>query len=1196
MNFSEVSKKFNDRIREIYSADYKSLRAALTAEARRLNQKVSRIVDNVRAETIRKYFAKQAEETFKAAASRLTRSKGITAAQLARVIELRTNLINAEPERIQAQITIDRRILDTPADNLLRVINWTFVYERAVARAPEVFARHVSPLDLNGNLITVDVNVYAIYQECFGPHFDEWANDENDRHPDSVSPLVLAEFGDTVFKEWIYENRLNRIAIPPNRNLFMMRTDTRPYRGINSVIAWTAWRQSDGSLLGAAGASTPFWLGKIVYAEEWFAFYFRYKLEMYLVEPKREGEKFVRVGYTMYNRPGDKNCLVRILSPFVQNDTRERFDELTKDLIHKEDAPAFITPEFIDRLGKLMRVKISLYTPYGAMKDQPAQILGAGGNKKNFKIIVKNEHANVYAPAIVNKVNYINSIDDYIAAASKPNMSTVVDIRQPVQLGYLKNTPWQFYDQCKDVEAITGYITVDGFGTEAITTMNKFLRPSAITGNPNDDTNPALFTKTTPAGIFMYDFVRKNKLTIPPEFVARQASVAGRPFGTAELAKCKKGTHVIEIDQNASYASYEFSPFYEGFPVGNWIKIAGAPTEQPDPELKPAFVEVAAMRARAPQADIYNYGEMLGQLRSDFSVITYPEYKRWLEYFDIDVINTTYATFQRISVYDDLNALTERIKVNTPEPADHETYVIPAYVKNMRNSFTGKLIQGGLEIYGAQKTISTTSRDEWEIMIAEHQKEFGTLPDCEIKDVFGDGSSKIYRLTTTINKPGHKFPHIYAYITAISRLSVLEKLIQLKTAGFKPVRVHVDAIYVRCTNRKVGNDFARHVASKIPGVEFSPVHTPGLFKAEVTYKQFDQPEPTKSAFNINDGEFYGIMSHAQPAAEGYPGHRKVVVIGAGGIGKSTVAVNFLRDRSAGRALYLTPTRELRSEMRDKLDAVGKEPSDCICLEGLRRAITHVAEATERGKMPAPEYIARLEEVKAKYTYLIIDEFCKTDGVHLREVIRFAETYRKNIVMMGDYNQTVFSLSGIRADKEKLTEWGFMLFADPRNARAVDKPMRHSYEWGTFLDSIAELQPAEQVAALQARGIRVVAEDAQLDPTGLIYCGNWATIAKYNGELLTTNTAARVKLINKRETLPYAENLKPQIWNKASFTEKQPRGAKYSVDFAITVDCVQGSTVENPIQYIHVASLVSRWGAIYTAVTRSRTPEQIVLVM
>ena len=157
--------------------------------------------------------------------------------------------------------------------------------------------------------------------------------------------------------------------------------------------------------------------------------------------------------------------------------------------------------------------------------------------------------------------------------------------------------------------------------------------------------------------------------------------------------------------------------------------------------------------------------------------------------------------------------------------------------------------------------------------------------------------------------------------------------------------------------------------------------------------------------------------------------------------------------------------------------------------------------------------------------------------------------------------------------------------------------------GTFLDTIAGKPAEEQVQALIDYGICGIDEtahserneDAPFDKSGIIYCGSWTTIARYNGSLISTDQVQRVRLIGKKATVPYLPEHKPKIWNKSGFTEKAPKGLLYSVDFAQTVDSMQGSTVENPVQYIHVASLVNRWGAIYTACTRSRKPEHIVLV-
>ena len=1134
-----AKRAFEQTLQTIYATDYQTLRRNFTNKIKQQGRRVRDVVPDLKKETLRKVFSEEAAQAYLNAA----------------MIEYR-------------QVTAPMRV--------------TIIFNQNTTQYE------------NGRIF---VNVPAILEQV------------QTQYPALVLGL------DRLFKNWINATRLANIEVPPNRVMFIMRRNISA-DGMNEVV-WSAWRNNDGTYnISSRSAQRFFWLDYLSGISRGLTHVIDpYELIIDFVAPKRDNPHFVQVGYDYTMAPGEKNCLVRILEPFVPQPVNDKFKEMTDHLIHKQDAPAYIDDSFIDRLGKLLRVKISLYTPYGALHDTPTKILGSGGNKKNFKLIVNNRHATVFAPTVVNKVNYIDSPADYIAVAGSPNVSTVIEMSDPFVYPIIENTPWAYNaylhpENETSKRNISAFITVDGFGrNEATTTMNKFLRPSAITGIPEDDQNPALFNKTNPSGVFLYNFIRKNNFTVPPRFVHELACKAGRPFGTAEMKITKDRTRLIEIDQNASYASFEFSKFYEGMPVGNWMKIAGPPKELPDPELRPAFIEVVNIKPKKlPIEDVsegtkqsnmkfnalvYDYFEALGQLRSDFSVITYPEYKAWSAIADIDVVNTTYATFQRIGIYDDLNDLSNRMRVALQTNQESATLVestIAAYVKRMRNAFTGKLIQGGLDSYGAIKTIVTRSREEFEIMIAEHERDFGELPPTEIiTDEINE--STLYKITTTVRKPGHRFPHIYAYITALSRLSVLGMLSTLKTNHHAVARVHVDAIYVRVPSKYRDEQYANIIKQTIGGIGANP----GQFKVEPVHKKYNQKEITKSSFNIFDGQFYAIFSHAQPAAEGYPGHRKVVVTGPGGTGKTHVAVNFLSDNN-GRALYLTPTKELRGELRDKLDDIGKQPSDCVCLESVRRAIVGLREARERGRVPPPEYIGRLSEIAAKYTYIIIDEFCKTDGAHLQEIIAFAEQYRKNIIMMGDFNQTIFSLSGVYATRQKLTEWGFHMFVDPRNARAPGKPMRHDYTWGTFLDSIAGLDSEVQVQRLIDYGIQTITEDAPLNPAALVYCGTWSKIAQYNGALLANDTAARLAIIGKKETIPYDQGLKSKVWNKQAFAEPQPRGMKYSVDFAITVDSVQGSTVENPIQYIHVASLINRWGAIYTAATRSRTPQQIVLII
>ena len=79
-------------------------------------------------------------------------------------------------------------------------------------------------------------------------------------------------------------------------------------------------------------------------------------------------------------------------------------------------------------------------------------------------------------------------------------------------------------------------------------------------------------------------------------------------------------------------------------------------------------------------------------------------------------------------------------------------------------------------------------------------------------------------------------------------------------------------------------------------------------------------------------------------------------------------------------------------------------------------------------------------------------------------------------------------------------------------------------------------------------------------------------------------------------------MRNHIWNKSAFTEKKPTKQgkanvkHYNLFHAVSVDCVQGDTIEDELQYVDFASLKGRHGAFYTAITRSRRPDQLVIVV
>lgn len=1193
MDYSDSLDQFKKDLSRIFATPYNKLRTAVNTVAKKINIKPQ----NQQRNTLTNYLVGIAREKFTARNKEISERRQ-TAIKYSSVLgSLRQVLPAAEMEILKPSgIRLYRHEQDAEINLLFNAAN--------------VFNENVTMPRAREGVYIVRANTIAIIRGLF---------------PDGADEMYMQRFFNTVFRDWLIENRINTFAAnqAANKLLFVQR-----YNENWATPLWSAWREHNQRDFIIKDTIKPrmHWLAYIFNIGSGAGFNTdNVEFHLSFVADRRfDPITYERVGYAFYNPVGEKNCLVKIIEPYVSPAKKDAFDEMTRHLIHKNNEPAFIDANFINALGKLLEVKISLYSPYGALINKPTQVLGRQGNKKNFKIIVKDRHAHVFRPQTISKVEYINTYEDIAALGATKNIAAVIDTRDTFTQGNIAGTPFDYFrvptdNTATDKRPLSAVITLDGYGESAVATIHKYIRPSSITGIEADDADRSLFAKTNPSSIFLHHFVRKHGITTPPKFVRELAALAGTPFSTATYIETTKNTNLIEIDHNASYASFQFSKYYNGFPIGNFVKAAGPPRIVEDAELRPAFVEVRYMYLRSDESRYAaNYNDGLKKLRGDFRVITYPEYLRWSEMYHIDVINTTYATFKHCDLQNDLDEVKQRMRdlVGTPTEEDimNDIYdVVPLYIKQMRNMFTGKLIQGGLYEYGSTKVITTNDKTEFEIMVAEITRETGQPPQSEIY-VSPYGVST-YRITININHVSHKYPHIYAYITALSRLAILDKIAELRTNIYATIaRVHVDAIYVTCPRqinqtRIREREYIDMILAEIPGMtQRGQEPRPHDWKIGVG-KSYEQ--------KISDDKplVFSEPDHIQQVDTPYPIHRMVCVEGPGGCGKTYNALRYMRNESEGRALYIAPTIILRDEIRDTLEALGKDRDDCIC----DAKILYLLSTDTR----IPKYRELMNKIENVYTHFIIDEAFKIDGKSLEALIKLADRHKKNVIMLGDQKQIRTAIGGLEVDEKKLKEWNTMFFTDPRLERSQDKPMRHSYEWGTFLDSLREMTSRQMIETLMAsnefgptnpNGVKIIykeettdnrykffADEArtneiQLDNAALAFCGNWRTIATLNQMLINSNRVVRLTHIKKWRVLAYADNLKPFIWNKSAFGEQMPKKKRYFIDHAYTIDSQQGRTCENPIQYIDCNTMYDRHGCIYTALTRARRPSQITLVL
>jgi len=87
-----------------------------------------------------------------------------------------------------------------------------------------------------------------------------------------------------------------------------------------------------------------------------------------------------------------------------------------------------------------------------------------------------------------------------------------------------------------------------------------------------------------------------------------------------------------------------------------------------------------------------------------------------------------------------------------------------------------------------------------------------------------------------------------------------------------------------------------------------------------------------------------------------------------------------------------------------------------------------------------------------------------------------------------------------------------------------------------------------------------------------------------------------RTVGKKKQIVYLPAYTPKVfWSRTSLSDPLPPGTKYEPYFAVTADSFQGKTVENlSMIYVDIKSL-TRPGTLYTAMTRTRVPDNLFVV-
>lgn len=794
--------------------------------------------------------------------------------------------------------------------------------------------------------------------------------------------------------------------------------------------------------------------------------------------------------------------------------------------------------KMLDKIGKSRKygISIHLYTEISMALGKPKEIFGRN-NGKVVKALLTSNHLTLVPREIITSAAYIEEI-------TATTLKTTAGEFPLFKL--VKSTPTTFM------------LSQDTENDILNQTLFKRLRPSSITGNPDDDTCRKYARCVDASSVLCGHWMKTYGFRRTQQHVLSYFRGAAIPFGSAKFldgfAQC------TEIDMNYSYSSFHKSQYFRGIPRGYFQVRKGLVFG--DDRL--ALICVKSMEAKTPLAT--RLFAALSALRNDFSVLTAMEYFALRPHFDFEIGDCVYSDDW---IGGELMCLADKI----PEVER----------KLALNKSIGRLVSGGLE----DSTTSVHIAGEFDYIELCRQEclDNGIYPDpLDFDNIVGT-----YRLHAKVPTACRaKYTHVYAFVLGYSKAEVITTLAELLSQNIPIISMKVDAIHIpKDASFNLPNCYPREVRYVCGEWKFSVRATPPIERVAP-----ETPKFSTGGLAVD----YGV-----------PLRKLSVIDGPAGTGKTYNILSTAPRSSLLLQATLVMMNKCNTEEAAKAAA---NPNyikvRCLCTAKLAFRVRKVRETKEAKSPEASRWGKKLREIIHGVSEVIIDEYAATDSSMLKDIRDYCVSHGIFLTLIGDSCQKINSISSAPATRERLEEWGFVFYEDPRNSRTGPNAAyhRHRLADGIFLDSIRG-KPYREALKIALSG-RFVSVDT---------CPQ--------GSLLITNTHERIYQHHLPMTGPIraraiadrapciVDKLSPTLWTtKRSYKETLPtvkelKGKKLSglmtpivpkfiAAEAMTVEGVQGETLTYPI----CVDVMNLWaeGALYTALSRTRDLTLITLLI
>jgi len=876
-----------------------------------------------------------------------------------------------------------------------------------------------------------------------------------------------------------------------------------------------------------------------------------------------------------------KNCLVRQMLQAYKPDTEikeKRFNNLLK-FIETNNIVSVNVEKHLSDFAQKLNVVIELYSKFGFQYSNEPLLKIQSKNRKSsttdskittLKILIENQHARRY----VNKFNFISDYVQYIENEEHFN-----------NLKYDDNTIYT------DDQKLFNVVIIDGK-----TWLYKDFKPYEylkspifdVCYNPNRVSNKLLSNFNRINNIYYKKFnnvhsvedlqfavfkdINKIKYTT---LFRKEYKYACFPISRHKFNEPTEKTYT-EIDQCSAYLSVKQSKNYRGFPKNNSRLIDITEDYLNDT----TFNNVSLIH-------IIIHNKKTNQNIIDDLIIRNAK-NLWIPFNLYYIFKKHYNITPTHAILDDFEDIyLSEMKKIFPHLYTKKTDILTCLGKLILN---GIKIEDNKEMINPKKKISGLSKLDFDIIEYEINKK--NMPYTVEKTI--THGKELYNIIFETAPKIKQSVHISTFIYGYSMEIFLNKMLDLEIPHIK--------INFNVVDNKINMDYNILESNiKLLGIKTDCIciennYNPDILKYKFDITTKEKSELGKFKIELADSQkFIKLMPKRKNMNVKIPNipqssslfknspHTNIFsIITAPGTGKTYQTLIQLPEEDS---LIITPTNSRKASLLQELKDMNKNIEVKTIHDYLNISIQKPYNMVKDNKALSPkEYFYESKKKKSKnYSYIVMDEYTLSNKKCLEAIL---ESKFKFLFVLGDPKQCS-NPTGHLKNIKKYDLPGYIIDKIERNDN-----MRQNVLYGSYLDTLRDLKkPSEIIISFKNKyGVKVINKKEDIIPyfDNSLFLGSIHSNNAEINKLYLEHKKSKNEPIKIKSDKQYIESMDYNIPIKSKMTDN----LKKYVSYAISINSCQGMTLRNNI-IIDIRGLGEETNKIYTALTRSKTPEQII---